>query len=375
MKARIIIIGGGIAGLTSSILLAKAGFEVTVVEKKQYPFHRVCGEYVSNEVMSFLQSLNIDVEECGPSHISKLTVTSPKGKGFHHKLELGGFGLSRFEFDTLLYRKALSEGVEFSLGEKANDVAFADNQFEVTLSNNIKLQAGLVIASHGKRSNLDQKLSRDFFYKRSPYIGVKYHIRTDFPADTIQLDNFEGGYCGIEKIEGDKFCLCYLAENRLLKKHGSIQAIEQNVLHRNPSLKRHFAESEFLFDRPEVINEISFEQKSLVENHILFCGDAAGMITPLCGNGMAMAMHSAKLLSDIISRQPIFKEAGQRAAIEQEWERMWKAQFASRLKTGRAIQRLFGNAFVSELAISTLKTVPGLGGLLIRNTHGKPFNL
>ncbi|MCU0471065.1 MAG: FAD-binding protein, partial [Arcicella sp.] len=53
----IIITGGGLAGLVSSIILAKAGKSVLVIEKKKYPFHRVCGEYISNETRPFLTSI------------------------------------------------------------------------------------------------------------------------------------------------------------------------------------------------------------------------------------------------------------------------------------------------------------------------------
>jgi len=51
----VLIVGGGLAGLVASLLLVQKGFPVTLVEKKTYPFHRVCGEYVSNEVMDFLK--------------------------------------------------------------------------------------------------------------------------------------------------------------------------------------------------------------------------------------------------------------------------------------------------------------------------------
>ena len=56
-KPKIIVIGGGLAGLTSAILLAKANFDITLIERKQYPFHRVCGEYISNEVLPFLKTV------------------------------------------------------------------------------------------------------------------------------------------------------------------------------------------------------------------------------------------------------------------------------------------------------------------------------
>ncbi|NJO03265.1 MAG: FAD-dependent oxidoreductase, partial [Bacteroidia bacterium] len=47
----IVIIGGGLAGLVNAIQLSQAGLKVALLEKKSYPFHRVCGEYVSNETL------------------------------------------------------------------------------------------------------------------------------------------------------------------------------------------------------------------------------------------------------------------------------------------------------------------------------------
>jgi hypothetical protein len=76
--------------------------------------------------------------------------------------------------------------------------------------------------------------------------------------------------------------------------------MERNILWKNPHLKQIFLEAEFLYDKPEVINEISFSPKKQIENHIIMIGDTAGLITPLCGNGMAMAIHGAKLISEII---------------------------------------------------------------------------
>jgi flavin-dependent dehydrogenase len=369
---KIVIVGGGLAGLISSILLKRKGFDVILIEKKHYPFHRVCGEYISNEVLPFLKSLDINIDALGPSHISKLVVSSIYGKLLKADLDLGGFGLSRYTLDEFLYQKALAEGVEFLLGERVSDISFNDNEFEIIIPNK-KFNADLVIGAYGKRSNLDSKFGREFFYRRSPYVGVKYHIRTDFPADTIQLDNFEGGYCGIVKVEADRYCLCYLSENKHLKKYGDISGIEENILYKNPHIKNYFTNSDFLFDKPEVINEISFENKSLVHDHILFCGDAAGMITPLCGNGMAIAIHSAKILANAINENPDFKNPSQRSKMEKTYSNRWQNQFSFRLKTGRVIQRLFRNQKLTDLALSGLQMSTTFTHFLISNTHGKPF--
>ena len=76
--------------------------------------------------------------------------------------------------------------------------------------------------------------------------------------------------------------------------------MEQNLLYKNPFLKKIFTEAEFLFPEPVTISQISFDKKEPIENHVLMIGDAAGMITPLCGNGMSMAFHSSKIASEII---------------------------------------------------------------------------
>jgi len=372
-KPSIFIIGGGLAGLTNAILLKRSGFSVTLVERKTYPFHKVCGEYVSNEVLPFLKTLGVDPEQLGASRISKLALTSASGRTLSSSLDLGGFGLSRFKLDHSLYTLSLKEGVYFIEGEKVTDVQYNGEEFEISVGGSER-RADIVIGSFGKRSNLDQRLMRQFFYKRSPYMAVKYFVRGDFLHDTIHLDNFDGGYCGFNKIEEDLFCLCYLTENKHLRTYGSIPAMEQEVLMKNPALKRLFQKADFVWERPESINEIAFERKSLVERHILMCGDTAGMIAPLCGNGMAMAFHSAKILSGNIIH--LCKEGINeriRTQLEQEYTRSWHQEFALRLKVGRNIQRLFGKPALSELVLGAMRYLPSAVPALVSRTHGKPF--
>jgi flavin-dependent dehydrogenase len=103
MKPKIVIVGGGLAGLTNAILLAKADFEVTLIERKTYPFHRVCGEYISNEVLPFLKEVGLNPDDFGASKISKLIISAPNGTKLISDLDLGAFGMSRFVLDNEIY--------------------------------------------------------------------------------------------------------------------------------------------------------------------------------------------------------------------------------------------------------------------------------
>lgn len=365
----IIVIGGGLAGLISAFLLAKNGREVLLVEKKSYPIHRVCGEYVSNEVKDFLLREGLYPKDLNPNPISKFLLTSIRGKQASVKLKMGGFGISRYLLDEFFYEKAKTAGVEMLLKTQVEELEYHEKKenFTLTLSNGHQISADYVLGAFGKRSKLDKAMSRKFMESSSDFIGVKYHLKTDFDADTVALHNFPGGYCGINKIENDLYNLCYLGDRNQLREYGSIPAMEETVLHKNPFLKRLFLDSTFVFDKPEVINEVSFEPKQPVENHVLMIGDAAGLITPLCGNGMAIAIHTGKLAADAIL------ENNSRAAIEYQYEKQWRSHFMKRLWIGRRVQALFGSATVSELAVKMLNLSPPMARLIIKNTHGSSF--
>lgn len=365
------VIGGGLGGLITAIQLARAGVEVQLFEKKAYPHHRVCGEFISNETVPFLKSLGLFPDEFNPPCITQLQLTSVNGKAVNLPLDLGGFGISRYTYDNWLLEKVKAAGVAVFCEQEITEVSFQDNVFHL-MSQGKTITSDIVVGAFGKRSRLDRILQRSFIHKRSPYVGVKYHIKTNHPPQLISLHNFKDGYCGISNVEGDKQNLCYLSHNNNLKKAGSIEEMERQVLFQNPFLKRIFEQSEFLFSSPETINEISFETKGPVHNHILMCGDSAGMITPLCGNGMAMAIHAAKVLAELVI--PFCKnDNASRAELEQTYRQQWASLFSQRLWVGRQLQRLFGSTHASDFAVNLAKFGRPIAQYLVSKSHGTPF--
>jgi flavin-dependent dehydrogenase len=363
----IIIAGGGLSGLTASILFSK-NFDVLFIDPDAYPRHKMCGEYLSNEVINFLQDLDIDLNRESSMNLEHLKFTAAGHKEIECSLPQGGKGISRYHLDELLYNKAIANAG--FLQEKVIDSLYENDTFTVTTSSH-KLSCKQFIMATGKRSLLDKKLNRDFIRQKSPWLAVKMHYEYNMQDNLVELHNFEGGYAGVSKVENGHVNLCYLASYDSFKQHKNVSDFNKIVLSKNKFLDSFFKNARPVWEQPITISQISFEKKEPVENSILMMGDTAGLIHPLCGNGMAMAIHSAKIAFEEL--QPYLKQELSREQALANYSKRWKKTFNRRLKIGRVLQGILLNKTYTKLGFWFLRRFPFLLSIIIKSTHGKPI--
>ncbi len=363
------IVGGGVAGLCLAIQLAELEHTVILFEKNTYPFHKVCGEYISNESRNFLERLGISLSTMNLPSIDKLGISSPKGYMLEAPLLSGGFGISRYKLDAMLSDLAKEKGVVIMENCKVHSVDGKEGLYTVTTASGL-FEAKVVCGSYGKRTPV--------FIDKVPntsipnYIGVKYHIKTSLSSDRIELHNFKDGYCGISKIEDDRYCLCYLTTADNLKENDNdIRKMESAILMLNPHLKRYFQDSEFLFDKPLVISQVTFNKKHTDSNGLFLLGDAAGAIAPLCGNGMSIGMRSSVIATNIISSYIDLKISKKDALLI--YKKEWNKNFAIRIKAGFYLQQILGKNNLTDISLKVLSHSPKLVQKIIKLTHGQPF--
>ena len=129
-----------------------------------------------------------------------------------------------------------------------------------------------------------------------------------------------------------------------------------------------------LFQQPLTISQISFATKKPVENHMLMCGDSAGMIHPLCGNGMSMAINASQIASKLVVKY-LDGEITSRNLLEQEYRQQWNKTFKNRLTIGHLIAKLFRQQKLSEIVLYLLRMIPFILPKIISQTHGKTIKI
>ena len=345
-----IVIGAGPAGAAAATLLASRGFRTVVLEAKTFPRRKVCGAFLSAQALPLLRRLGAeqDVERVGPERISGGAVHLPAGLSASFELPAPGLGISRFALDRLLADGAARAGADVQFSSRVTSVERESAGFRVRLSGGESATARIVIGAWGRWDALDRSLDRPFPGRRSRYLGWSGEYNGDGSRlkGAVRLYVFEGGYCGLSRVEGGRVNLAGVIVDAVQRQLGA--GWERVVAHACRSNRRlaedldGLSPADFLGTGP-----VYFAARSPIEKGILLVGDAAGVLDPFSGQGQAAALGSGALAADCAAD---FLSA--RAPVE-DLPRVYAA----------AWRRSLGDRFAWSAAFRRFMLSPWLGGI------------
>lgn len=372
------IIGGGLAGCMAAIVLAQRQHRVVLLEAGEYPRAKVCGELLSPESVTLFKRIGFlpYVQALHPTTIETLRITAPDGTEWRSRFPAPALGLSRYALDQALATFAVRCGV--TLADKTQVTAIEGSLADgFCISARVRggttaVNAASVIATYGKRSHLDRALARSYAHEQQPYIGLKRHFRGAPLPHHIDLHVFKGGYCGISQVEDGRTNVCLLAEQAVFQTvvgHVSprIEAFIDWICSQNRALGRWLADAEPLYPDWLSIGQVTLQTKAPIDGDILFAGDSAGMIAPLAGDGMAMALHSGAIAAQHIDGY--LRHEFEAAALKQRYAQQWQRTFARRLQLGHALQSIMLRPRALSLGLRVLQGIPPLGDWMVRHTR------
>lgn len=376
LSTDILIIGGGPAGSTVALYLSQLGFDITIVEKKIFPREVLCGEFLSKEVTDVLNELNIfdDFLSLKPNKLKSFRAIDDSGIELKSDLNFDAYSMKRSIFDSFLLEKAKSRNVKVIqpaevISLTKDNSCFISEIIEGT-DNKLQIDAKLIIAAYGKQNILDKKLERGFVNTKSNLNGVKFHLPinllNDAFSDEIRIYTDEELYCGMNQVSDTEMTVCFL-ENRKLSKIPSRERLIE-VIKSNKNFQKVFKEEAIDYIKTTNIygtGNLFFGKREVVENGIIMVGDAARVISPLAGDGIGMAMESAKLLYSIISEYNI----ANLNEIILNYKKQYEKIFNKRLMTAKIIQRIILNRISRIVGFSFAKKYPAILPYLIKFTR------
>ena len=303
-------------------------------------------------------------------------MTAPGGDEARLALPGTALGLSRYRLDPLLLDGAREAGATVLDGTVVRRIEGDPTVgFELACegldgrSGTVRVRAA--VGAHGKRSNVDAALERAFLGTPTPWVGCKAHFEGDDLEDAIELhasgEAAGGAYVGMSHVEEGRVNVCWIGRAADLKRAGSPDAWLAAMGETNPHLGVRLARLARVTPYKSVA-QVTFAAKPLVDRGVVMVGDAAGMIAPLCGDGMAMALSGAALLAPRLAAH--LRGDVARSAFEAYYRAAWTDTFRTRLRLGRVLHRLATRPEAARVAVAACCVAPAMGAWVVRHTRG-----
>ena len=393
-----LIVGAGPAGSAAAIELARAGWSVALVEKQRFPRRKVCGECIAASNLPLLHQLGVGdaFEACAGPELRQVTlwrgnqsVTAAlpaADRGYGHGQ--WGRALGRETLDTLLLAQARSVGVEVLQPWSVQAIegvagAWQCELREVEATAIRRVRAALVIDAHGSWEDLPaQRSQRRLARSASDLFAFKANFDgAALAAGAISVLTLDGGYGGMVVADGGTATLaCCVRRDRLSGLRGAAPGLSagdavQAWLQRACGGVRealHGAERDGAWLAAGPIHP---GLRIGAADELFRIGNAAGEAHPILGEGMSMALQSARLLCAHLLSNPLSNPLGnqlghspvsrapagpQQAVLQRRYAADWRREFAPRMRLAAAFAQLAMRPAGAAALMALLRVWPGL---------------
>lgn len=272
-----LIVGGGPAGSSAAIMLARGGARPLILERQRVIGDALCGGFMSWHTLKNLSRLGV---EPGGHLIDHVRVFAGQ-RHAEARLPAGAVGLSRHRLDTMLRAQALAMGAGLEI---------------VTIKNADEVEAGSVFLATGKHDL--RGLARPKLETADSTLGLRVKIGphpklTALIGSSIELHLFDRGYVGLLLQEDGRANLCLaVRKSRLAEADGKPETLLRQLGDAIPALGERLAFLDALPDADAIASVPYGWRATETVPGIFRLGDQAAVIPSIAGEGNGIAIAS-----------------------------------------------------------------------------------
>ena len=375
-----IVIGGGPAGSSTALMLARAGWAVALIEKSQFPRPKVCGEFISASTFPLFAEFGLleDVRGLAGHEVRRVGVFAGETISTSHMPAVSGpFGkwgraLGREHLDFLMLEAAVRAGADLWQPVRVTHIEPSSQGWRCDISHgtnstdSTSLFARTIVAANGSWEKSPWLPDCWAPHKASDLLAFKTHFDGAYLAfDLMPLLVFPGGYGGMVWSDAGRVSLsCCISRQTLNSYRNSEERAGEAVLRHLRRSCRGVAnalEHAKLQGTWLSAGPIRPGIRMGFTDGVFRVGNAAGEAHPIIAEGISMAIQSAWFLCRIlISEQDSLSNASVLADVGRTYADSWRAHFPSRIHAAAVFAHALMRPGSAALALALPKRFPAL---------------
>jgi menaquinone-9 beta-reductase len=357
----LLVVGAGPAGIAAAITATQRGLDVVVVDSATFPRDKTCGDGLTAGALRLLERLGLPraaLDSDAYASVHETMLVSPSGRRVSLPMPTDGDHagvVTRMRLDAALVDLARTRGVDVREGNAVEQVTPVAHGVRVTTADGAQHEAGFVVAADGHFSPV-----RRAWQRVGPALGEWHAARQYFSGvgDRRLWVAFEKdllpGYAWVFPLPGDRANVGFgvLREGR---KGHELKALWADLLQR-PVLREILGPAAVPEDRVRAWPiPTRYEPASLADGRVLFVGDAAAVVDPMTGEGIAQALETGMLAASAVAEVGSVGSADPRV-VGDRYRRAVARSLGADLRFASALQRLLARPLVARAAIRAVAT-------------------
>jgi geranylgeranyl reductase family protein len=356
----VIVVGGGPAGSATASFLARAGRSVLLLDRARFPREKPCGDGISLSAVHLLGELGVDVD-IERHHTTGLLLSSPNGSSV--VISIPGlpqpFVCRREVFDNVIFQHAKKQGATAMEGFYASSLVFNGGTVAgvrgTADGKEMEFRAKVVVGADGAGGITARQLNAFNDDEEHQSAALRcYYEGVEGLTGSIELHFVREampGYFWIFPLPGKMANVGLGMRMKDVRKNRvNLNGLLSGIVERNPAFRERFRNAKRVSPVRSWLLPLGSRRMKIAGDGYVLVGDAASLVTPFTGEGIANALTSAKCASGAILdsfRSGDFSERSLSA-----YQRLLHEKLGRKMGINSRLESLFRSPFILDAAIS-----------------------
>jgi flavin-dependent dehydrogenase len=371
----VLVVGGGPAGTSTAVALARDGVDVMLVDRARFPRPKPCAEYLSPEASRILDSMGVlaAVESTGAAQLKGVLVRAPNGATIRGEFVAGhayspyrerGLSVRREVLDKVLIDATRAAGVDVHEGVRVTGLTRRSEGYDIEMGGT-RVQARLVVGADGLHSVVARRLSltKTARWPRRLALVTHYEGVTGI-GELAEMHVEADGFVGIADVgHGVTTVAMVIPARRARDLVGNKEAFLTQWLSAKPHLASRFAQARRI-SPVRATGPFASQARRAWTDDALLVGDAADFFDPFTGEGIYAALHGGELAATA-AINALCATGPSRSDALATYDRDRRRAFGGKWVVERVIAAIVANPWLINRAARTLSRRRDLADLLI----------